>query len=75
MVVENMIMLDWLFFLEETVSLVHLFGWKAISQSASHRAAESRSCWSLRQSPCVLISLQKVLIYCVIGILESNLCK
>jgi hypothetical protein len=45
------------FFLEETVSLVHLFGWKAIRQSASHRAAESRSCWSLRQSSCVLISL------------------
>jgi hypothetical protein len=30
---------------------------EAISQSASHRAAECRSCWSLRQSSCVLISL------------------
>jgi hypothetical protein len=52
-------MLDWLFFFMGggTVSLVHLSGWMAISQSASHRAAESRSCWSLRQSSCVLISL------------------
>ena len=55
---ENIIMLDWLgFFGGETVSLVHLSGWKAIRQSAFHRAAESRSCWSLRQSSGVLISL------------------
>ena len=40
-----------------TVSLVHLSGWMAISQSA----AESRSCWSLRQSSCVLISLYMML--------------
>ena len=69
------IILDWLLFGGETVSLLDLSGWKVISQYTSHRAAESRSCWSLRQSPCVLISLQKVLIDCVIGILESNLCK
>jgi hypothetical protein len=43
-------MLDWFVFLGGTVSLVHLSGWKAICQSASHRAAESRSF-------CVLISL------------------
>jgi hypothetical protein len=46
-------MLDWLgFLLLWKLSLVHLSGWKAISQSASHHAAESRSCWSLRQSSC-----------------------
>jgi hypothetical protein len=44
-----------------TVSLVHLPGWNAISQSVSHRAAEFRSCWSLRQSSCVLISLYMML--------------
>ena len=44
------------------LSLVHLSGWKAISQSASHHAAESRSCWSLRQSSCALISLNDAVV-------------
>jgi hypothetical protein len=39
------------------VSLVHLSGWMVISQYASHCAAESRSCWSLRQSSCVQTDL------------------
>ena len=46
MVVENIIMPECFFLAGEGggLSLVQLSGWKAIYQSASHRAAEAMSC-------------------------------
>ena len=37
------VMVESMFFFCETMSLVHLSGWKAISQSDSHLTAASRS--------------------------------